>query len=77
MTHSRWSKEWDASYGLVFRGIAFDWVEAEFKKQPEDMLGFAQEVYKFCPDVVDQGTETVPALAAEMKRTNTLYLWWD
>ena len=38
---------------------------------------FAREVYAFCPDVVDQGTETVEALAAEMKQENTVYLWWD
>lgn len=70
-------KGWDGRFGLVYRGIAFDWVEAEFKTQPTDMLTFAGEVYNFCPDVVHQGTETVDALAAEMKRTNVLYLWWD
>jgi hypothetical protein len=41
------------------------------------MVAFAREVYAFCPDVVDQGTGAVEALAAEMSRTNTLYLWWD
>jgi hypothetical protein len=41
------------------------------------MLEFAKEVYQFCPDVVDQGTETVEALASERKRTNRVYLWWD
>jgi hypothetical protein len=70
-------KEWEGRFGLVFRGIALDWVEAEFETQPKDMLAFAKEVYRFCPDVVDQGTETVEALAADMKRTNSLYLWWD
>ena len=70
-------KEWDSRFGLEFRGIAFDWVEAEFKKQPRDMLAFAKEVYEFCPDVVDQGAETVGALAQEMKSSNVLYLWWD
>jgi hypothetical protein len=70
-------KEWDGRYGLVFRGIAFDWVEAEFKTQPQDMVGFAKEVYAFCPDVVDQGTESVEVLAKEMKSSNILYLWWD
>ena len=70
-------KEWDQRYGLVFRGIGPDWAEAEFKTQPRDMLAFAREVYAFCPDVVDQGTETVEALADEMKRDNVVYLWWD
>ena len=70
-------KKWDSAYGLRFRGVGFDWVEAEFVRKPSNMLSFAQEVYKFCPDVVDQGAGSVEKLAAEMARTNALYLWWD
>ncbi len=70
-------KKWDAEFGLVLSGVGFDWMEAQFQRQPANMLEFAKEVYAFCPDVVDQGTETVEALAKEMKRTNTLFLWWD
>lgn len=70
-------KKWDAEFGLVLSGVSFDWMEAQFKRRPGNMLEFAKEVYAFCPDVVDQGTETVEALAKEMKRTNTLFLWWD
>jgi hypothetical protein len=70
-------KAWNAKYPFEIVGAGLDWMEARFVKRPADMLAFAEEVYEFCPDVVDQGTDTVKALAAEMKRTNTLYLWWD
>ncbi len=70
-------KEWDERFGLNLIGADFDWVEAEFRTRPDDMAAFAKEVYEFCPDVVDQGVGTVEALADEMRRTNTLYLWWD
>lgn len=70
-------KKWDAAHGLSFHGVGFDWLEAKFKRQPSNMLSFAKEVYAFCPDVVDQGAGTVTKLADEMKRTNSLYLWWD
>lgn len=70
-------KKWHELYPFEITGADLDWVEAEFIQQPKDMLQFAKEVYKFCPDVVDQGTETVERLAREMKRSNTLYLWWD
>ena len=70
-------REWDRRYGLLLIGAGDDWFEAEFSRPPPDLGAFAREVYAFCPDVVDQGTETVEALAAEMKRSNTLYLWWD
>jgi hypothetical protein len=70
-------KEWDARYGLDFIGADFDWFEAEFKTLPKNMKAFAKEVYEFCPDVVDQGSGSVEALAKEMEKTRTLFLWWD
>lgn len=70
-------KEWDDRFGLILIGAGFDWFEAEFQRAPQDMIEFAKEVYEFCPDVVDQGTATVEALANEMKGSNTVYLWWD
>ncbi len=70
-------KAWDARFGLVLHGVGFDWLEARFKRPPENLLEFAKEVYAFCPDVVDQGTGTVDGLAKDMRRTNTLFLWWD
>jgi Domain of unknown function (DUF4253) len=68
---------WDARYGLVLTGAGHDWLQADFVTPPADMTAFAHEVYEFCPDVVDQGTETVEALAAEMAAGNFVYLWWD
>lgn len=70
-------KEWYERYPFEIIGCSFDGVEAQFSKQPEDMEKFAQEVYEFCPDVVDQGAGSVEELANEMKKANMLYLWWD
>ena len=70
-------KEWNAIYPLDIIGAGPDFVEAAFVKAPEDMEAFAWKVYEFCPDVVDQGTGTVKALAAQMRRSGALYLWWD
>jgi len=70
-------KEWEELYPFEILGADFDWVEAEFKTVPEDMDSFAEEVYEFCPDVVDQGTGTVEDLAEEMRKTKRLFLWWD
>lgn len=69
--------DWHRRYGLAIYGAGMDFIEATFIEQPHDMRAFAEEVYEFCPDVVDQGAESVEALAEEMKRENTLYLWWD
>lgn len=70
-------REWDARLDLDFTGGALDWVQANLGREPEDWSAFAEEVYRFCPDVVDQGTETVEALAREMRSRRSLYCWWD
>jgi hypothetical protein len=70
-------RDWHRRYGLAIYGAGMDFVEATFVQQPPDMQAFAKEVYEFCPDVVDQGTGSVEVLADQMKRENTLYLWWD
>ena len=68
---------WDAQFGLEFTGAARDWFEAKFIRPPADWLAFAAALYKVCPDIVDQGTNTVTALADEMRKTNVLFCWWD
>lgn len=68
---------WDQKYGLRLVGAGGDWIEAEFVRPPEDWQAFAQELYAFCPDIVDQGVGDVDALAGELQKAGRLYLWWD
>lgn len=68
---------WHDQYGLEFTGAALDWFEARIIRPPADWLAFAQALYAVCPDIVDQGTNTVQALADELRRTKLLYCWWD
>ncbi len=63
--------------GLTVIGAGLDWTEARITRPPADMLPFARAVYQFSPDVVDQGTGSVEELAKEMRRSGTVYLWWD
>jgi len=70
-------KAWNAKYGLVLVGAGQDWLEAKFRTPPGDWNAFAEEVAKFCPDVVEQGTGSVEGLAKEMAASNSVYLWWD
>lgn len=70
-------KTFDKKYSLELIGASGDWCEFIIHKEPISWIQFAKEVYKVCPDVVDQGADTVEALAAEMKRTKRLYFWWD
>lgn len=69
--------EWDQQYGLVVLGCGRDWLELEFKKLPEDLNAFAEEVYAFCPDSVDQGVGEVENLKEVIEETQGVWLWWD
>jgi hypothetical protein len=72
-------KEWYRRYPYIIIGADYDWVEANFEVFPEGkaLKAFATEIYKFCPDIVEQGSGSINGLIEEMKETRKLYLWWD
>jgi len=61
----------------VITDAAHDWVDARITTDPANWKALAEEVYAFCPDVVDQGTGTVDALIEEVRSKKVLFLWWD
>lgn len=70
-------KKWERKYPFEIIGAEQDSVELRFSKVPSDLPDFAKEVYSFCPDIVDQGAGSASALADEIRRSKTLFLWWD
>lgn len=68
---------WNQQFGLKLNGAGRSWLEAEILKDPPDWQAFAQEVYQFCPNVIDQGVGSVEILAEEMMNHYSLHLWWD
>lgn len=38
---------------------------------------FSEEVYEFCPDIVDQGVGDMKKLKDSIKVNKELFLWWD
>jgi hypothetical protein len=72
-----WLRDLERDQPFVLTGAGFDFVEGRFTGAVRDPDALARRVYNFCPDVVDQGTGTVAALSAELRRERTLYCWWD
>lgn len=70
-------RNFDRNYSLELIGASGDWCDFLIKKEPADWMQLAEEVYKVCPDAVDQGAGSVQALAGEMRQTKRLYFWWD
>ncbi|MGN7785135.1 DUF4253 domain-containing protein [Niabella sp. 22666] len=70
-------RNFDKELKLELIGAADDWCEFVIHKAPSSWLNLSQDVYKVCPDVVEQGSGSIEALANEMQRSGRLYLWWD
>jgi hypothetical protein len=68
--------DWDRRYGIKIIGADYDWVEFEINQLPPDTVKFADEIYAFCPDSIDQGVGTKEALIKEIE-SRKLFLWWD
>ena len=72
-----WLRALGRDQPFVLTGIGFDWVEGRFTTDLRDAAALARRFYSFCPDIVDQGTETIAALVDELRRSRHLYCWWD
>lgn len=70
-------QDYHAEFGIDIFHAETDTIEFKFLNLPDDMLAYCEDLYEFCPDIVDQGTETIDKLAQEIVHTGTVYLWWD
>jgi len=73
----RWLRRLEADHPFLLTGCGRDFLSGQFIAPISDPDDMAERMYVFCPDIVDQGTGTVEALAAELRKTNQLYFWWD
>jgi hypothetical protein len=61
-------------------GLSFDVTNLQTAKRPETRevaLALAREQYTYCNDIIDQGTDTLSALAATLMVSDWWYFWWD
>jgi len=69
-------KTFNQQLELELIGAGGDWCEFVIKIDPKNWKKLANEIYKVCPDIVDQVIGSVDELADEMKKTKRLYFWW-
>ncbi len=69
--------EYDSRYGIDIYHAESDTVEFVLGRMPEDLTAFCQDLYSFCPDVVDQGTGSIDKLEDEIEARGQVFLWWD
>ncbi|MDQ3930735.1 MAG: DUF4253 domain-containing protein, partial [Chloroflexota bacterium] len=73
-------KRWHELYGAQVVGLTHEVLELGVTRPPKDRtaaLIVALEQYAYCYDIVDQGTESIAALAATLLDASVWYFWWD
>jgi hypothetical protein len=73
----KWMKRLEKTHPYLMTGCGFDFLSGRFKSKVADPKALAKSMYEFCPDIVDQGTGSLEALADELAQKNELYFWWD
>jgi hypothetical protein len=78
--HCALHRYWESQYGAQVASITGDIVQCIVDRPPTDKqasLHLARQHYIYCYDVVEQGTQTIAALAASLQNWNYWYFWWD
>jgi hypothetical protein len=73
-------RPWRDPFGAELIGLSHDVMNIRVKRRPETRnaaLDLAREQYVYCSDIVDQGVETLSALAAVLMQSDWWYFWWD
>lgn len=78
--HSMMFKYWLEKHGARVACVADDVIEFQVEHPPqtrEQALQLAKEQYIYCADIVQQGTESIEALASALLKAPVWYFWWD
>jgi len=73
-------KYWYEKYGAYPACVTYDIWEIFCERPVKDeksAMELANEMYLFCNDIVDQGTETIGRLAGSLVDSSAWFFWWD
>ena len=73
-------RSWRERFGAELVGLSHDVMNIRVKSRPPTRkagLELAREQYVYCSDIVEQGTQTLSALAAVLMESDWWYFWWD
>jgi hypothetical protein len=68
---------WNDEFGIDIWQAETDVVQLRLKTLPKNLRAFANRVYKFCPDIVEQGVGDVRKLEKLIAQEKAVFLWWD
>ena len=72
-----WLADISARHSYVLTTIERDTLIGRFLTPPADAAAMAAELYRLCPDAIDQGSGDLDDFARELAATGRFSLWWD
>jgi hypothetical protein len=78
--HVALHRRWHAEFGAELVSFKNDILEFQVARPPmtrDAALELAQWQYDYCPDIVEQGTQSIEALAISLLNGPIWYFWWD
>ncbi|MDR9402880.1 MAG: DUF4253 domain-containing protein [Halothece sp. Uz-M2-17] len=55
-------EEWNQQCHFSIARVSKDTIDLRFQSLPNDLDAFCQDIYEFCPDVIDQGYDCIPEM---------------
>jgi hypothetical protein len=78
--HIRLMETWFVRYGAELVGLTHDVIELAIARpvqEIEEARELALTQYAYCPDIIDQGVQTIENLAQTLLGSSVWYFWWD
>lgn len=78
--HAAAFRSWGERFGFEPVCVGPDIIEGRVTRRPADRdaaLALARELFAYCPDIVDQGTDDIATLAAILMVSDWWFFWWD
>jgi hypothetical protein len=72
-----WLRHLEQTHPFILTSCSFDALAGDFVQPVFDAPQLARKMYRFCPDIVEQGTRTVRALARSLEESQSFFFWWD
>jgi len=69
--------KWKTLFDFSIIDVGEDYFDLKPISLPSNVDKMSDEMYEFCPDIVDQGFEDIIALKNELQQKNILQFWWD
>lgn len=73
-------RHWHRRHGAELVGLSGDTMNIHASQRPQrrdTALALARDMYRYCPDIVDQGTGALAPLAATLLADPWWSFWWD